>query len=85
MSRTEFYVVGAVVNYYELEYSIMNENGDETYSGTSSTILIDETSITVENLMPGTVYNFKTKVDPVCRKCILSDLAMSGLHIRGRQ
>ena len=58
-----------MVNYYELEYSIMNENGDETYSGTSSTILIDETSITVENLMPGTVYNFKTKVDPVFGKC----------------
>ena len=58
------------MNYYELEYSIMNENGDETYSGTSSRILIEETSITVENLMPGTVYNFKTKVDqtlpPVC-------------------
>ena len=59
------------MNYYELEYSIMNENGDETYSGTSSTILTDDTSITVENLMPGTVYNFKTKVDPedpVCGK-----------------
>ena len=52
------------MNYYELQYSIMNENGNETYSGTSSTILIDDTSITVEDLMPGTVYNFKTKVDP---------------------
>ena len=53
-----------MVNYYELEYSIMNENGDETYSGTTSAIVINDTSITVENLMPGTVYNFKSKVDP---------------------
>ena len=66
-----------MVNYYELEYSIMNENGDETYSGTSSTILIDETSITVENLMPGTVYNFKTKVDHVCGTFMLSELVRS--------
>ena len=55
---------GAVVNYYELQYSIMNEAGSETYSGTTSNIQINETSITVENLMPGTVYNFKSKVDP---------------------
>jgi len=53
---------GAVVNYYELQYSIMNEAGSETYSGTTSNILINQTSITVENLMPGTVYNFKSKV-----------------------
>ena len=53
-----------MVNYYELQYSIMNEAGSETYSGTTSNILINQTSITVENLMPGTVYNFKSKVDP---------------------
>ena len=50
------------MNYYELEYSIMNENGDETYSGTTSAILINDTSITVEKLVPGTVYNFRSKV-----------------------
>ena len=55
MQNMKIYMIsdeGAVVNYYELQYSIMNEAGSETYSGTSSNILINETSITVENLRP---------------------------------
>ena len=60
----------------------MNENGDETYSGTTSAILINDTSITVENLMPGTVYNFRTKVEikwnthVILLSLSLSDLTM---------
>ena len=67
----------------------MNENGDETYSGTTSAILINGTSITVENLMPGTVYNFRTKVEIMWNTHVillsLSDLQCNvrSTHLRG--
>jgi len=53
---------GADIVHYVLEWTAMNENGTEAFSGTEGQLIVTETQIEIMDLSPGSVYAFTVKI-----------------------
>ena len=56
------YLAGEILHYV-LTYTAMNENGSAPFHGTEGELVVYETAVTLDNLSPGSTYNFQVQVD----------------------